>query len=190
MLRHHKVMPALCEWASMVCQKTVDRRFMNSCPSPNPLWLQGLVTAVPVLLIGLLAWFVSRGQLLVAKEKLRHDLFERRFTVFYTFQKYLLAVAAGEDTKELGAEVVAALATARFLFDQDQFEFLRTTFMGTAQIGNMKPLLADPNAWATPLERITAMNKHANDTYALYDKIDEIGVKLASKLCLRDFGPH
>ena len=118
----------------MVCRKTVDRRFMNSCPLPNPLWLQGLMTGVPALLIGLLAWFVSRGQLLVAKEKLRHDLFERRFAVFYAFQKYLLVVAMGRDTGETEAEVIAGLATARFLFEKDQFEYLRKTFMDTAQI--------------------------------------------------------
>ena len=163
---------------------------MPVCPPPNPLWLQALVTAFPVLLIGFLAWLVSRGQLLVAKEKLRHDLFERRFAVFYTFQNYLVAVASGKAAEELEAEVVARLATARFLFDPDQFEYLRTTFMDTSKVGNMQPLIADPAAWNTPQERAKALSKHVDDKWALFDKIDEIGVKLSSKLRLRDFGPR
>ena len=54
----------------------------------------------------------------------------------------------------------------------------------------MKPILADPTAWGTPQERVEALTKHGSDKYALFNKIDEIGVRLSSKLRLRDFGPH
>ena len=163
---------------------------MPACPPPNPLWLQGLVTALPAMLIGLLAWFVSRGQLLVAKEKLRHDLFERRFAVFYAFQNYLVAVAMKRSTQELADEVVAKLATARFLFDQPTFEYLRTTWMDTANLNNRGPMLADPDAWPTASERVAAGIKHADAKMALFDKVDEIAAKLVPTLRLRDFGPR
>lgn len=173
---------------------------MPACPPPNPLWLQAIVTGAPALLIGLLAWLVNRGQLNVsqaqlnvAQEKLRQDLFDRRFAVFYAFQTLLLAVAMSkpnEEVEPLREETVAKLATARFLFEPDVAQYLQATFEAAMAISSLRSVMNDPEAWPkppTPTDREVKL-KYQSDRFALFDKINEVAAKLAPALRLRDLG--
>jgi hypothetical protein len=84
-------------------------------------WFQPLLIA---FIAGCAAW-VALQQWVVARLKLNHDLFERRFAVYTATQEYLVACLnrSGGTHEDTGAFYQATRA-APFLFEKDVNEFL------------------------------------------------------------------
>jgi hypothetical protein len=84
-------------------------------------WFPQLLLAV----IALCAAWVAVQQMLIARQKLNHDLFDRRFAVFTATQEYLV-VCLNRDggTQEDTGVFYAATMAAPFLFKKDVNDFL------------------------------------------------------------------
>jgi len=92
--------------------------------SPLPVfiqWLQAL--AVPVI-AGVGVW-IALQQMHMAKVKLQHDLFDRRFKIFDAARKFLLDIIThGRPTRENINEYVRGTADAIFLLNKETDEYL------------------------------------------------------------------
>ena len=85
----------------------------------------------PSLLLAVIAacaaW-VALQQMIIARKKLNHDLFDRRFAVFTATQDYFVAcLNRNGGTHEDTSEFYSATRAAPFLFDKDLNEFLSQT---------------------------------------------------------------
>lgn len=94
-------------------------------------WVTSLLLAV----IAACAAWVAFQQWVVARLKLNHDLFERRFAVFVATQNYLVACLNrdGGTYEDTGAFYEATRA-APFLFDKDINEFLAAVMKHSVNI--------------------------------------------------------
>jgi hypothetical protein len=90
-----------------------------------PAWLQYL-QALAVLLIPLIGAWIAWQQVHIARVKLQHDLYERRYAVFDAARKLLAEVVAHRTAPE-GALRTYTIATADavFLFNDQIAEYLK-----------------------------------------------------------------
>lgn len=64
--------------------------------------------------------------MLIARQKLNHDLFDRRFAVFLATRDYMTAVLGqAEDLNRKTSTFHGAIAPAPFLFDTDITDFVQ-----------------------------------------------------------------
>jgi hypothetical protein len=89
-------------------------------------WLKDLGPLfVSLAVFWVTCWF-SRWQVRLAQQKLRHDLYDRRFAIYMAFQELLLAfVDAGESDDEIRAayrKAYVARSEAPFLLADPQIE--------------------------------------------------------------------
>lgn len=82
----------------------------------------------PQLLLAIIAGcgvWIAAQQMLIARQKLNHDLFERRFAVYVAAQNYFVACLNRQGgTNEDTSAFYEATRAAPFLFDKDINDFL------------------------------------------------------------------
>ena len=82
-----------------------------------PLWMQYLQAVALLLLPAIGAW-IAWQQVQIARVKLQHDLYDRRFAIFNAARKLLLEVTTHGDISDHSVnEYVIATADAVFLLD-------------------------------------------------------------------------
>lgn len=62
-------------------------------------WLKDLGPLFVSLAVLLVTWWFSRWQIRLAQQKLRHDLYDRRFAIYMAFQELLLAFVDKSDSE-------------------------------------------------------------------------------------------
>lgn len=65
-------------------------------------WVKALSAPVVAGAVFFVTWSFNRWQRRLAKEKLRHDLYDRRFAIYIVFRNLLLALHA-TSVSEIGA---------------------------------------------------------------------------------------
>jgi hypothetical protein len=90
-----------------------------------PAWLQYLQALAVVLIPPIGAWLAWQ-QVQIARVKLQHDLYERRYAVFNAARKLLAEVVAHRTPSEVGLRAYTiSTADAVFLFNDQIAEYLR-----------------------------------------------------------------
>ena len=87
-------------------------------------WLKAIgPVAVALAVIIATCWFY-RWQIRLAKQKLRHDLYERRFAIYAAFRELLLAFIEKRDDEIMAAFRKASIARfeARFVLDDPEID--------------------------------------------------------------------
>jgi hypothetical protein len=84
-------------------------------------WLAALGPTLVALAVFFLTYSYNRWQVRLAKQKLRHDLYDRRFRVYLAFQELLLALPEKDSDEIKAAHRKASIARleAPFLLDDD-----------------------------------------------------------------------
>ena len=137
---------------------------MNSLP----LWLQytqALAQALAVPIIGSLiaatgAW-IALQQMRIAHTKLRHDLFDRKFTVFEAARKMLYDVIVSNDTSDEAIRIyLLETANAPFLLDRAVVAYLQEIGrrVSTVQVINSTIKSTFDDAKKPEMERTLAEN--------------------------------
>jgi hypothetical protein len=148
-------------------------------------WIQAL--AVPTVLIGLLGFWIARWQLKIAREKLRHDLYDRRFAIYMAFHNLLLAVCEQQDaTAELRMANVMR-AHAMFLLDPQLVSLLTDLDNAAFRMNQTAKLLGDQAVWPSPRERSEAAAQLGQDKLSFVGRIDELAREFGRFLQLKDF---
>ncbi len=84
-------------------------------------WVKALGLPALALAIAFASWWSSRSsnrwQVRIAREKLKHDLYDRRFAVYMAFHELMVAVAEKSDVDAELRKANAARAHSPFLVD-------------------------------------------------------------------------
>lgn len=85
-----------------------------------------VINALGVVAIGVLTFFVARGQWLTARTKLNIDLYERRLPVFNAARDFLSAIPSTRpEADEKYFQFVRETLNATYLFDQSIADYMR-----------------------------------------------------------------
>jgi len=90
------------------------------------LGVPALAVAVSLLavVVSFASYMSSRWQVRIAREKLRHDLYDRRFAVYMAFHALLVAVTEKADVDEELRKANAAKAHSPFLLETHVSQYL------------------------------------------------------------------
>jgi hypothetical protein len=148
-------------------------------------WIQAL--GFPTVLIGVLGVMIARWQLKIAREKLRHDLYDRRFAIYMAFHNLLLAVCEQQDaTAELlKANIMRAHAT--FLLNLQLVSLLTDLHKEAFRMNQTAKLLGDQAVWPSPREWAEAGAQLGQDKLSFVGRIDELAREFGRFLRLKDF---
>jgi hypothetical protein len=102
-------------------------------------WIQAL--GLPTLVVGVLGFLIARWQLQTAREKLRHDLYDRRFAIYMAFHQLFLALSEKEDAESELRVANAVRAHAPFLLDSRLVKFLSDLHYEAFRISQTAKLL-------------------------------------------------
>jgi len=159
-------------------------------------WLKDLGPLFVSLAVFFVTWSFYRWQRRLAKQKLRHDLYDRRFAIYMAFQELLLAlVEPGHDEMAALKKANIALSQASFLFDDrllqkylkdlyEQTQRIITDNMVRQGIQKYPEMMNDPKV-ARDLGKLAL--RRSNVPSALADHFSELPQQFARVLKLTDF---
>jgi hypothetical protein len=149
------------------------------------VWIQTL--ALPALVISLFGLLIARWQLRISREKLRHDLYDRRFAIYAAFHELLVALCEQDDASSALRRASAARAHAPFLLDAPLVTFLDRLYEDAFRVHATTKLLRDGNAWSSPVERASKAAEVSEHKLRLLERIKELVGEFERFLRLKDF---
>lgn len=85
-----------------------------------------IVNSILLLLIAIIGAWIALQQMLIARAKLNHDLFDRRFKVYTATRTYLIKMLRNlGGSQEDAVEWYSVALSAPFLFDEEISGFLK-----------------------------------------------------------------
>lgn len=94
-----------------------------------PIWVQYVqAIAVPVIgvIIAVIGAWIALQQMRIARSKLKHDLYDRRYTTFEAARKLLTSVSVqGDASQDAVGEYLLGISNAPFLLDDELTIYLR-----------------------------------------------------------------
>lgn len=105
-----------------------------ACPQPSASWLAyvgPIMSAFVALMIGAGGLWIAHWQMRVAREKLRTDLYDRRYAIFEAFRELLNQTIVPTDAQsalEAIRRASVALSAAPFLLDVELVDYLRPLY--------------------------------------------------------------
>jgi hypothetical protein len=149
----------------------------------TPLWLQ-ILQAVAVLCISGVGAWLAWQQVQIARVKLQHDLYDRRYRVFEETLKYLLDVTAheGNPPQEAVQAFMRATADAVFLFDLDLVAYLDDMRNRACKLSLTNVLV--PTLPLASTERAAAVTTASEHTLWLAQQLEGITAKFIPSLKL------
>jgi hypothetical protein len=151
---------------------------------PTPQWMQwAKALGLPLLAVAvsIASYWSGRWQVRIAREKLRHDLYDRRFAVYIAFHELLLASIEKGDIETELRRANAARAHSPFLLDQ-LGPYLEGLHQEAFRINAENKLVRNPSLGWSPPEQAQKAYQLSSDKLALADRIPELVQKFD---CLR-----
>lgn len=126
---------------------------------------------IATLIVGFLVAFVAFQQWLVARHKLRLDLFDRRYKIYDATRKFLSVIVARADFEDSQLfEFYAGTSDAEFFFDADVVDYL-------AEIRKRSVDLRTHNKIFSPLPVGEERSRHVQGSH---DQLVWLGEQLTS----------
>jgi hypothetical protein len=161
-------------------------------------WLRALGPIVVALALFFVTWSFYRWQIRLAKQKLRHDLYDRRFAIYAAFRELLIALIEKSNEEIMAAFRKASLTRieAQFLFSDPRLDVIlddlckqvsEDVISNIMYINGMRPHLAtsDPQTCKEFAERVAHLGKAKLDIFGRY--FEELPKHFADFLKLTDF---
>lgn len=152
-------------------------------------WVKALGLPSFALAVAFASWWSSRSsnrwQVRIAREKLKHDLYDRRFTVYMAFHELMVAVAEKSDFDAELWKANAARAHSPFLLDPDVTQYLAGLHTEAFRINATQKLLIEPGM-GNQAEQIQMASQQGSDKLAFANRVPEL-VKKFECLKLKDF---
>jgi hypothetical protein len=138
------------------------------------LGIPALAVAVSFLAVGVsfASYFSGRWQVRIAKEKLRHDLYDRRFAVYMAFHELLVAVTEKRDVDAELRKANAARAHSPFLLDPQVGSYLERLHADVFRVNAESTLLAQDLSLVP--ENLELASRLGNEKLALINRIPEL----------------
>ena len=130
---------------------------------------------------------IAKGQWSVAKEKLRHDLYDRRFAIYMAFHELLVAVAEKDDVEVELRKANAARAHSPFLLDAPLGAYLEELHKEAFRVNQTNKLVKDPHAWSSRVEQTSQADQLGHDKLSLSNRVEKLAKEFERFLRLKDF---
>jgi HEAT repeat protein len=161
-------------------------------------WLKVLGPIIVAIAVFFVTWSFYRWQIRLAKQKLRHDLYDRRFAIYAAFRELLIALIEKNDEEIVAAFRKASIARieAKFVLGDTKLEAILDdlckqvtddVISNIMYIDGMKPHLAtsDPQTRQDFAERVGRLGKSKLTVFGRY--FEELPKHFANFLKLTDF---
>jgi len=148
-------------------------------------------SGVPLLAVGVSGMSVlvvavfSFWQVRIAREKLRHDLYDRRFAIYMAFHELLVAVVEKDNVDAELRKAIAAWAHSPFLLDAKLGDYLVELHKEAFRIAAMPKLIRDLSSM--PIEQVKMAATLGPDKLAFGGRLTELVREFESFLKLKDF---
>jgi hypothetical protein len=126
-------------------------------------------------------YLLGRWQVEIAREKIRHDLYDRRFAIYMAFHELLTAFTERPDVEPELRKANAARAHSPFPLDSGLTEYLGGLHTEAFRMNAESKLVQDPSMWS-PQERVKRSAQLSQDKLTFANGIPELVSKFA---CLR-----
>jgi hypothetical protein len=140
-----------------------------------------VVSGASVLIVSVFSWWQVR----LAREKLRHDLYDRRFAIYMAFHELLVAFLEKDDVEAELRKANAARAHSPFLLNTKLSSYLEGLHNGAFQLNATNELVL-----RALLDREATANlaaKLGSDKLGFANRIPELVLEFEPFLKLRDF---
>ncbi|MGO8955701.1 MAG: hypothetical protein ACLPWS_04170 [Rhodomicrobium sp.] len=137
--------------------------------------------------LSFLGVLIARWQLICANEKLRHDLYDRRFSVYMAYHELLVAIMEDDDVEAKHRKAVAAGAPSPFLLDSDIKAYLEELYKGAFRIHTNGPLVRNNVVGDTNNEWASKVDRHGQDKLKFGNRVEELAQNFERFLRLEDF---
>ncbi len=151
-------------------------------------WAQALGLPLLAVAVSIATYLSGRWQVRIAREKLRHDLYDRRFAVYIAFHELLVAVVENDDVETELRKANAARFQSPFLLDGLQ-GYLEELDREAFRINATGKLIRDPNVRVArePREFVEEVTKLSHDKITFANRVPELSRKFEPFLKLMDF---
>jgi hypothetical protein len=152
-------------------------------------WLKA--SGIPALAaaIAFASWRSTRSsnqwQVRIARQKLKHDLYDRRFAVYMAFHELMVAFTEKKDVDAELRKANEARAHSPFLFDPEVTEYPAGLHTEAFRLNTTEKLLLEPGM-GDHIEQIQVASRQGSDKLAFANRVPEL-VKKFECLKLRDF---
>jgi hypothetical protein len=140
-----------------------------------------VVSGVSVFAVSVFSWWQAR----IAREKLRHDLYDRRFAIYIAFHELMVAMTDKADVEAELRKANAARAHSPFLLDAKLGAYLKELHNEAFRLSVTPKLIRDLSP--TPAERVPMDAKFGSDKLAFGNRVEELVGKFERFLKLKDF---
>jgi hypothetical protein len=146
-------------------------------------WVQAI--GLPTLVVGLLAFYIGRWQVKIARENQRRDQYDRRFAIYMSFHELLLAITEKDDAESEFRKANAMRAQAPFLLNAALGSYLTTLLDDAFRLIQQAKRLRSPE-WSSREERDDAAMQLPSDRLAFTGRIDELAEHFVPFLRMKD----
>lgn len=140
-----------------------------------------VVSGASVLAVSVFSWWQVR----IAREKLRHDLYDRRFAIYMAFHELLIAMLEKTDVDPELRKANAARAHSPFLLDAKLGRYLERMHTEAFRINATNKLVFEPSLAAA--DRVQMAAQLGSDKLTFADRMTELVREFERFLKLRDF---
>ena len=136
-----------------------------------------LLAAAVAFAIGWSNGSSNRWQVKIAREKLKHDLYDRRFAVYMAFHELTVAVSEKKDVDAELRKANEARAHSPFLFDTGMTRYLQDMYNEAFRINATNKFVGDLDM-GDAVVRMNAWTQHSADKLTLANRIPELVEKV------------
>jgi hypothetical protein len=147
-------------------------------------WVQAL--GLPTLVVGLLAYYVGRWQINIARENQRRDQYDRRFAIYMSFHELMLAMIDKPDPGPDYRKANAMRAQALFLLNPALGSYLESLLTEASRIIQQAKLVHDSSAWSSQQKQAQAGAEYVRDRLVFNSRIDELAEHFVQFLRMKE----
>jgi hypothetical protein len=135
-------------------------------------WAKALGIPVLAIAVSFATYRSGHWQVRIAREKLRHDLYERRYAIYLAFHRLLTAIAEKDDVEVELRTANAARAQSPFLLDRRFGPYLDKLYKEAYRINAESKLVHEQNLWSR--ERTERASQLGSDKLNLAGRVREL----------------
>lgn len=143
------------------------------CTPPWVEWAKALGVPLLAIAVSFASYRSGRWQVRIAREKLRHDLYDRRYAIYAAFHDLLVVVTENHDLEAELRKANAARAQSPFLLNAQIGAYLERLHKEAFRINAENKLVRDQNLWS-PEERVQKALKLGSEKLALANRVPEL----------------
>ncbi len=144
-------------------------------------WTKALGVPFLAVAVSFASYWSGRWQVRIAREKLRHDLYDRRFAIYIAFHDLLVAFTEKADVEAELRRANAARAHAPFLLDPQLGPYLEKLHDEAFRINAESELVRGRSDWS-PAEQAQRASQLGSDKLTFANRVPELVQKFE---CLR-----